>query len=100
MAYWLHCDYENKRIKESRTSWEYTKQKDGKKRANISNLREGDKVIFVKDLQAYADGVIDSINLKYNKIRPYKVDYENIIIWKRKIDLGSREVKHFLANVP
>jgi len=108
LAYWFHCDYkkDNRWINEPELDWYFTKQKDGKKRANISRLQKSDKVIFVKGLLAYADGEIEKINLEdgnypdNGEIYPYKVEYSGITPWNKKVPLFSYGVKKFLANVP
>ena len=108
MVYWFHCDYkeDNRWINEPEWDWYFTKQKDGKKRANISKIQEDDKTIFVKGLLAYADGEIGKINLEEGnypydgEIYPYKVEYSKITTWNKKVPLFSKAVKRFLANVP
>ena len=99
----------NLRVNKTEDTWTTHKQKNGKYPPNIKNLESRDKVIFTKDLIAYADGVIEKKELDGNFlvrvgskswINTEKVWFHKIRIWKKEVPLNDPKIISFLERVP
>ena len=93
MNYWFDVDIKRKKVTSGIFEYGMIDQTKNKKLyPNINKIKTGDKVIFVKSLVCYADGIIKKFNFNSNhsgnRIDPYPINIEyDVKVWKKDVPL-------------
>lgn len=105
MNYWFDVDITRNKVTSDIFEYRMIDQTKNKKPyPNINKIKTGDKVIFVKSLVCYADGIIKKFNFNSNhsgnRTDPYPINIEyDVKVWKKDVPLREQEVIDFLAKV-
>lgn len=106
MNYWFDVDIWRSRVTSGIFEYRMIDQTINEKAyPNINKIKTGDKVIFVRSLVCYADGIIKKFNFNSNnsgnRTDPYPINIEyDVKVWKKDVPLREQEVIDFLAKVP